>query len=101
MCNINGHSIFTYLFQPWNASALYTSHARQKQVNEALAREAKAKEEANSKIKGDKIAKTVATAQINKRTNSQNLSTLRIPLETSKVGANTNTSSTVGLNLGG
>lgn len=99
MCKINGHSIFTYLFQPYNAQKLYTSKARAKEVT-------KAKEEASEEIinnsDGDEISETASTAKINnKNKKKQTLSSLRIPLESKNIGASVDSSTSLGLNLGG
>ena len=95
MCKINGHSLFTYLVQPQNAKKLYSSHERAK-------REAAAKQQAEetklANSDGDENAKTATTAQVNKPTKNQTLSSLRVQGNT--VGASVGTSP-VGLNLGG
>lgn len=99
MCKINGHSIFTYMAQPWNASKLYTSEKRATAVQ-------KAKEEAADTIakntEGEEVSNTASTAKINnKQKKNQSLSSLRVPLESSNVGASVGSSSALGLNLGG
>jgi hypothetical protein len=99
MCKINGHSLFTYLVQPHNAKKLYSSHERAK-------REAAAKQQAEetklANSDGDENAKTATTAQVNKQKKNQSLNSLRVPLESSNVGASVGSSGTpLGLNLGG
>ena len=100
MCKINGHSIFTYMAQPWKMGTLYTDNARRKETNAALARQAEAEKAANAAIEGDDLSQTAKTAQINKTKKNQSLSSLRTPLEAKDIGASVNSSS-VGLNLGG
>lgn len=95
MCKINGHSLFTYIAQPWNNKKLYTSKEREDRLR-------KAQEEANETITdnsdGDEIAKTATVAQ-QKKNKNQTLSSLRV--EGSKVGASVGAGTPVGLNLGG
>lgn len=95
MCKINGHSIFTYVAQPWNSKKLYTSKEREDKIRQA-------QEEANKTIaensEGDETAKTASVAQQRKNKN-QTLSSLRV--ESSKVGASVGAGTPVGLNLGG
>ena len=99
MCKINGHSIFSYLTQPWNTTKLYTSNKRAKEV--AAAQEA-ANREVESTSQGDETASTVSTAKINnKNRKNQTISSLRVPLESGSIGASVNSSSSLGLNLGG
>jgi hypothetical protein len=97
MCKINGHSIFTYLAQPWNTKALASSDKRQRALNAAAAEAAK---NVDASVEGDEISESAKTAQINKTKKNQSLSSLRTPLEAQDVGASVNSSS-VGLNLGG
>lgn len=99
MCKINGHSIFSYIAQPWNASKLYTSNQRAKETEAA---KAKAAEVIESNSQGDEIADTASTAKINnKNRKNQNLSSLRVPLESESVGASVGSGNSLGLNLGG
>ena len=98
MCKINGHSLFTYLVQPHNASKLYTSERRASTLQ-------KAKEEAAETIAnnsdGEEISSTASTAKINnKQKKNQTLSSLRVPMESS-IGASVGSSTALGLNLGG
>ena len=99
MCKINGHSIFSYMVQPWNASKLYTSNQRASATQ-------KAQQEAADTIaknsEGEEISSTAATAKINnKQKKNQSLSSLRVPLESSNIGASVGGSNALGLNLGG
>ena len=95
MCKINGHSLFTYIAQPWNNKKLYTSKERGDRLRQA-------QEEANKTIAdnsdGDEMAKTATVAQ-QKKNKNQTLSSLRV--EGSKVGASVGSGTPVGLNLGG
>lgn len=96
MCKINGHNLFTYLAQPWNTKALASSNERAK-------REATAKQQAEetklANSDGDENAKTATTAQVNKPTKNQTLSSLRV--QGNNVGASVGGISPLGLNLGG
>ncbi len=99
MCKINGHSLFSYLTQPWNAQKLYTSNSRAKEV--AKAEEEAAEAKANNS-KGEEISTTASTAKINnKDKKNRTLSSLRNPLESQNIGASIDSSKTLGLNLGG
>lgn len=99
MCKINGHSIFSYITQPWNSSKLYTSHQR---ANEVAAAQAKADEKIANSSTGDEISETASTAKINnKNRKSRTLNSLRVPLEKGEVGASVGSGSSLGLNLGG
>lgn len=95
MCKINGHSLFTYIAQPWNSKKLYTSKERADRIK-------KAQEEAEKTIaentEGDETAKTATVVQ-QKKNKNQTLSSLRV--ESSKVGASVGSGTPVGLNLGG
>lgn len=92
MCKINGHSIFSYMFQPvWNWKKLASSKARDKAVQEAQ-EESKNTITANSE--GEEVAKTATTAKVNTVKTNQTLSSLRKP-----VGANVD-SGALGLNIG-
>lgn len=64
MCKINGHSIFTYAAQPWNASKLYTSEKRASAVQKA---QADAAETIAKNTEGDEISSTASTAKINNK----------------------------------
>lgn len=99
MCKINGHSIFSYITQPWNSSKLYTSRQR---ANEVAAAQAKANEEIANSSTGDEISESATTAKINnKNKKNRTLNSLRVPLEQNDVGASIDSSSSLGLNLGG
>ena len=95
MCKINGHSIFSYLTQPWNAQKLYTSNARNKAVQKA---QTEATENIAKNSDGDEISETASTA---KKKKDRTLSSLRVPLESNNVGASVGSGSSLGLNLGG
>ena len=95
MCKINGHSIFTYGTQPWNAKKLWSSEKRADKIRQAQEEAAKTIEE-NSE--GDENAKTATVAQ-QKKNKNQTLSSLRV--EQSKIGASVGAGTPVGLNLGG
>lgn len=103
MCKINGHSLFTYLFQPaWNAQKTFNSKKRER---ESAAAQTNALNAAQAEIEknhsqGDETSKTAGVAQVNKTNKNQSLSSLRVPLENS-VGASLGGSQVVGLNLGG
>ena len=85
MCKINGHSLFSYMFQPWNAQKLYTSNARTKEVAKA---QADAAETMTNNSQGDEVSDTASTAKMNnKNKNNRTLSSLRVPLESGNVGA--------------
>lgn len=102
MCKINGHSLFTYLVQPHNSGKLLASKKTSAIENKAnsIAEEAAATKLKNSK--GDEMADTATTAKINnKQKKNQTLSSLRVPLESSNVGASVGGSNSLGLNLGG
>lgn len=99
MCKINGHSLFTYIAQPHNASKLYNSKKREAQV--AAAQKTAAETIANNS-QGDEVSETASTAKINnKQKKNQTLSSLRVPMESSNIGASVGASSALGLNLGG
>lgn len=94
MCKINGHSIFTYMFQPWNASKLYNSNARAKETAAAQAE----KEEAERKAAiGETDEETATVAKTNESKNKE-ITSLRVPLKTQGVGSNVS-QDRVGLNL--
>lgn len=99
MCKINGHSIFSYIAQPWNVSKLYTSKKRDTAVQ-------KAQQEAADTIAknsdGEEVSNTASTAKINNnQKKNQSLSSLRVPLESENIGASVGSSNALGLNLGG
>lgn len=99
MCKINGHSIFSYIAQPWNASKLYTSNQRASAVQKS---QTDAAETIAKNTDGDEVSNTASTAKINnKLKKKQSLSSLRVPLESSNVGASVGSSTALGLNLGG
>ena len=99
MCKINGHSIFSYVAQPWNASKLYTSEKRASAVQKA---QTEAAETMAKNTEGEEVSTTASTAKINnKLKKNQSLSSLRVPLESSSVGASVGSSTALGLNLGG
>lgn len=98
MCKINGHSIFSYLTQPWNAQKLYTSNARANAIEKA---HTDATEIISKNSEGQEVADTASTAKINNKKNNHNLSSLRVPLESNGVGASVASGTTLGLNLGG
>lgn len=100
MCKINGHSIFSYIAQPWNTSKLYTSNQRAKEV---AAAQAKAAETIENNTTGDEVSESASTAKMNnKDRKTRNLSSLRVPLESQSIGASVGSGSTsLGLNLGG
>lgn len=99
MCKINGHSIFSYIAQPWNASKLYTSNQRASAVQKA---QTDAAETIAKNTEGEEVSTTASTAKINnKLKKNQSLSSLRVPLESSNVGASVGSSTALGLNLGG
>ena len=99
MCKINGHSIFSYMVQPWNQRKLYTSNARAKEVSKA---QAEAAETIAKNSDGDEISDTASTAKMNnKNKKNQTLSSLRVPLESSNIGASVSSGAALGLNLGG
>lgn len=100
MCKLNGHSIFSYMFQPaWNAKKLFTSKKNEAQV--AAAR-INAAEEIAKNSDGEEISSTASTAKINnKQKKNQTLSSLRVPMESSNIGASVGSSNALGLNLGG
>ena len=100
MCKINGHSLFTYIAQPHNAKKLYSSEKRARKIEETKAA-AQADIEKNHSD-GDENAKSATTAQVNKQKKNQSLNSLRVPLQSSSVGASVGSSGTpLGLNLGG
>lgn len=98
MCKINGHSLFTYLAQPtWNAPKLFNSKKRAAEVQKA---NENAKETIAKNSDGDEISATASTAKVNNKKN-QTLNSLRVPMESSDIGASVGSSSALGLNLGG
>ena len=92
MCKINGHSIFTYMFQSplFKWKKLYTSKKKSKKKDTELPTNVSNTETAE---------KTGSLAS--KETNKRDLSSLKIPLNTPNVGAQIGRPSSVGLNLGG
>ena len=99
MCKINGHSIFSYIVQPWNTSKLYTSRARAAEVAKA---QSNAAETMAKNSNGDEMSDTASTAKMNnKNKKNQNLSSLRVPLENNSIGASVDSTNSLGLNLGG
>lgn len=100
MCKINGHSLFTYMFQPTsNWKKLASSKER---ANQVAAAKTNAAETIANNSDGDEVSKTAATAQVNKQKKNQSLNSLRVPLQSSSVGASVGSSGTpLGLNLGG
>ena len=102
MCKINGHSLFTYIAQPHNSGKLLESKkvaAQKAKANEQLK---KAQEVKAANSQGDELASTATTATINgKKKKTQTLSSLKVPLETSTIGASLGGSNSLGLNLGG
>ena len=98
MCKINGHSIFTYLFQPWNAGKIATSKKNEKKIMQAQQQV----DEANAAVKNEELQQDTATTTKKDSNKRQDLSSLRIPLNTSNTGASISGDSTkLGLNLGG
>ena len=98
MCKINGHSLFSYMFQPaWNWKKLASSKERDKKTAEAVANASEAKQNASE---GDEVSKTASVAQVNKGKKNQSLSSLRNQ-QSSSVGASLGGSQALGLNLGG
>ena len=98
MCKINGHSIFTYMFQPWNAGKIAAS----KQNEKKRAQAARQVEEANAEVKNEELQQDTATTTKKDTNKRQDLSSLRIPLNTSNSGASiSGDSRRLGLNLGG
>ena len=98
MCTINGHSIFTYLFQPWNAKKIATSKQNEKKIIQAQQQV----DEANAAVKNEELQQDTATTTKKDSNKRQDLSSLRIPLNTSNTGASVSGDSTkLGLNLGG
>lgn len=105
MCKINGHSLFTYLFKPaWEAPKTFNSKKKEQQADNAIKaaqQQVKADIEQNHS-KGDEISETASTAKVNNKIKkNQTLSSLRVPLETSNVGASVGGNTGLGLNLGG
>ena len=99
MCKINGHSIFSYIAQPWNSQKLYTSNARAKEVAKA---QAEAAETIANNSDGEEVSDTASTAKINNKDNKNRpLSSLRVPLSSNNIGASVESGSVLGLNLGG
>ncbi len=96
MCKINGHSIFSYMFQPaWNWKKLATS-----KKNGA----GSAGNHTNT-IENMNVSDTETTEKTgslsSKKTKKQDLSSLKVPLNTSSTGATIGNQTSVGLNLGG
>lgn len=97
MCKINGHSLFSYIAQPWNNKKLYTSKERASKVKQA---QAEAAQTISENSVGDEVSKTANVAQVNKGKKNQSLSSLRNQ-QSSSVGASLGGSQSLGLNLGG
>ena len=98
MCKINGHSIFTYMFQPWNIGKIAASKQNEKKRVQAV----RQVEEANAEVKNEELQQDTATTTKKDTNKRQDLSSLRIPLNTSNSGASISGDSTrLGLNLGG
>lgn len=99
MCKINGHSLFTYLAQPHKSAQLLTSKKTETQAKQIKAEAEAAKTKYSD---GDELSSTATTAKINnKQKKNQTLSSLRVPMETSNIGASVGGSNALGLNLGG
>ena len=103
MCKINGQSIFKWMFATPFAIADEVKYQKNKDNKRKIA---EANTEAASTIaknsNGDEISETATTAKINaKPKKNQSLSSLRVPLETSNVGASVGDNTNLGLNLGG
>lgn len=92
MCKVNGHSIFSYMFQPvWNWKKLSNS---KKKGNAAQNTE---EVEAPTVPAKDTLQDTAKSAQTNKPTN-KDITSLRVPLNTQGTGSNSGTKQ-LGLNL--
>lgn len=99
MCKINGHSIFTYMFQPWKAGKIAASKQNEKKIQQARNQ---ATQEINANVKNEELQQDTATTTKQDNKKRQDLSSLRIPLNTSTSGASVSGDSTrLGLNLGG
>lgn len=93
MCKINGHSIFSYMFQPaWNWKKLATS----KKDTEAT----QAETAQNTEIPDTETTEKTGSLS-SKKTKKQNLNSLKVPLNTTNTGMSMGSQTSVGLNLGG
>lgn len=103
MCKINGHSLFTYLAQPWNSTKLLRSkqeanNRAQQQQLDALTEQYNTQE---ASIKNQDLIQTTAKSVTTKKDTKRDLSSLRVPLNTANTGASIGGASGLGLNLGG
>ena len=100
MCKINGQSLFKWMF----ATPIAVKDEAKRRSNKKASTEiAEVAQKLPEHSDGDEISQTASTAKINNKTNkNQTLSSLRIPLQSSNVGASVSSgTSALGLNLGG
>lgn len=103
MCKINGQSIFKWMFATPLAVADEVKYQKNKDNKKDIAAaKTNAAETISKNSQGDEMSATATTAQVNKQKKNQTLNSLRVPLETSNVGASVGSTATpLGLNLGG
>lgn len=98
MCKINGQSIFKWMFA--TPLAVVDEFKRQKDKKKNTDVGSTSEEIKNTNVSDSETTEKTGTLT-SKKTNKQDLSKLRIPLNTSNTGASVGTPSSIGLNLGG
>ena len=103
MCKINGQSIFKWMFATPLAVADEVKYQKNKDNKRKIAdAKAEAAETMANNTEGEEVSNTASTAKINnKQKKNQTLSSLRVPMESSNIGASVGSNNTLGLNLGG
>lgn len=101
MCKINGHSIFSYIAQPWNGKRLASSKKREQEITKAQQEVAIAQETRDKATSESELNQSTAKSVQTKKATKRDLSSLKVPLATSQTGASIGGASGLGLNLGG
>lgn len=101
MCKINGHSLFTYIAQPWNTKKLQESKKNERELNQARQEAVEALNNSNDAVKETELNQSTAKSVQTKKATKRDLSSLKVPLATSQTGASIGGASGLGLNLGG
>lgn len=96
MCKINGSSLGTWIFNPYNAIKSDMERRARNQLSDFKAEQA---EKAAKDAKGQNLQDT-ASGLDNKK-ESKPITSLRIPLNTQGTGSNSGNTKQVGLNLTG
>lgn len=100
MCKVNGHSVFTWLVNPYNMIKSDMERRADKRAKKAIAEyDALQAEKAAKEAKSQTIQDTAASLD-NTKNEKTPITALRVPLNTQGTGTNTGNKQ-VGLNLTG